>query len=81
MHIGKRRVEFRPVSESEAVQFCRLGLTPARIERTLAGAGLDFLAKKWAMTPARAAGLAVYYGILAESEANRRVLWLRGVER
>lgn len=65
---------FRLPCDGEAVELCRLGMTPAKIERTLqGGAGLDYLAKKWQMTASKAAGLAVHYGIWKPAEANAKL--------
>lgn len=74
MKTGSKRHLFRPPSETEAIQLYQSGMTPASIERTLVGgAGLDYLAKKWQMTAARAAGIAVYYGIWTPDQADAKL--------
>lgn len=69
--MSRSRRWFRLPGDGEAEQLCRQGLRPAEIERALnGGAGLDYLAKRWRMTARDMAGLAVYYGVIDEDEAD-----------
>jgi hypothetical protein len=74
VRIDKRRHLFRRCAAAEAIDAYRRGLTPAAIERTLiGGAGVEYLGRKWQMTSADAAGLAVYYGIWTPAEADAKL--------
>lgn len=74
VRVDKRRHMFRRCGEGEAIDAYKRGLTPAAIERTLiSGAGLEYLGRKWQMTSADAAGLAVYYGIWTPAQADAKL--------
>jgi hypothetical protein len=65
-----KRHLFRVPNENDAIILCKAGLTPRQMERHLDGAGLDYAGRKWKITTSLAAGLAVYYGLLTEDEAD-----------
>lgn len=74
------KTEAEKVTKKEAITMCRKGLTPGAVERGLSGAGLDYLRAKFTTPAAKIAGLAVYYGIITQGQANDRLQDLYGKE-